>query len=385
MLKIAFITTGLDTGGAEVFLIDLLKNLKASGIDPLVVSLTGKGLLHDELVEFGVPVVALEGYSPLMLPLLKHRALQEVRRFGPDLVQGWMYHGNYIASDVGTRLGVPVAWSVHHSLSGLRQEKKSLRLLIHLLRKRSGKATFVQYCSHVSKYHHERIGFATHNSRVIPNGFDCNKFAPDPPQRATVRRQLGLSDEHFAIAHIARYHPVKDHANLLHAVKRALAVDDRFRCYLIGDQVDDDNAELVALRRELGIEHAVHFLGLRKDVDRLLPGFDLVTTSSAWGEAFPIVLGEAMACGIPCTATDLGDCRYLIDDTGLVVPPRDPAALSAAWLELQQEAPEVREERCRAARRRIVENFSIDAVSARFKALYEEALRSTPGPFATRA
>ncbi|MBS9404245.1 glycosyltransferase [Halomonas sp. TRM85114] len=378
-MKIAFITTGLDTGGAEVFLIDLLKSLKASGVDPLVISLTGKGVHHDGIVEIGVPVIALEGYNALMLPLLKKRVLKEVKRFAPDLIQGWMYHGNYIASDVGARLGVPVAWSVHHSVSDISKEKPVLRLLLGGSKKRSSEARFIQYCSQVSRTQHERIGFDATRGRIIPNGFDCDKFSPDEWKRATARRRLGVVAEHFLIAHIGRYHPMKDHANFLRAARQALDVDDRFRFFLIGPEVDAYNAELVHLRRELGIEYAVHFLGLRNDVDRLMHAFDLVSTSSAWGEAFPIVLGEAMACGIPCTATAIGDCHYLIGETGSIVPPRDPEALASAWVELMLEDATDRRTRSQAARKRILENFSIDAIAEQFLALYRDTLPAAKG------
>ena len=121
-----------------------------------------------------------------------------------------------------------------------------------------------------------------------------------------------------------------------------------------------------------GLTDRVVRLGDRRDLERLYPAFDIVTLSSAFGEALPMVLGEAMACGIPCVATDSGDASLVIGDTGIVVPPRDPAALAAGWAQLIALGDAGRAARGARARARVLDHYDLDRVVPRFEALYEE-------------
>jgi glycosyltransferase involved in cell wall biosynthesis len=112
-------------------------------------------------------------------------------------------------------------------------------------------------------------------------------------------------------------------------------------------------------------------------VSRLSAAFDLATLSSR-GESFPNAVGEAMACGVPVAATDVGDVRFIVGDTGLVVPAGAPHALATAWCSLLAESGEVRKRRGEAARARIRARFDLRAVVASYETLYEEILLGSP-------
>ena len=165
---------------------------------------------------------------------------------------------------------------------------------------------------------------------------------------------------------------MKDHGNFLAAAARLAPVYPELLFVLAGAGTDPANPALAGIIAAYGLRDRVLRLGERRDLERLYPAFDIVTLSSAFGEALPMVLGEAMSCGIPCVATDSGDAALVIGDAGIVVPPRDPAALAAGWHQLVALGPAGRQALGERARARIVEHYDLDRVVPRYTALYEE-------------
>jgi glycosyltransferase involved in cell wall biosynthesis len=208
---------------------------------------------------------------------------------------------------------------------------------------------------------------------VIPNGFDLSELRPDPAARQDVRRELEVGERAPLVGMAARFHPQKDHASFLEAAKILHGRLPDVRFLLCGDGVTCENRALSDRVRQAGLADHAHLLGVRGDVPRLLAALDVAVLSSV-GEAFPLVLGEAMACGVPCVATDVGDAARIIGETGEVVPPRDPAALAAALERVLNLEPERRRELGMAARQRIEENYSIERIAKRYEDLYSEAL-----------
>jgi glycosyltransferase involved in cell wall biosynthesis len=128
--------------------------------------------------------------------------------------------------------------------------------------------------------------------------------------------------------------------------------------------------------RRLGLDGRVHLLGEREDVSEIMPGFDIATTASAWGEAFPNVIGEAMACGVPCVVTDVGDSAQVVGETGVVVPPKDPAALADGWASFIRMAPSDREKLGTSSRKRIADRYSLPQITREYEAVYKDAVDS---------
>jgi glycosyltransferase involved in cell wall biosynthesis len=187
-----------------------------------------------------------------------------------------------------------------------------------------------------------------------------------------VRAELGLPPDAPLIAMVARFDPVKDHPTFLEAAARLHARRPDVRFLLCGRDVTWENRGLAAAVERAGARGFVHLLGQREDVARVTAALDLSTLSSSCGEGFSNVVGEAMACGVPCVVTDVGDSGAIVADTGLVVPPRDPEALAAAWAQLLARPAEERAAIGRAARRRIEDNYSLDVIVRRYQDLYEE-------------
>ena len=373
------IITGLEMGGAERMLCDLLPMMKERGFGSVVLSLSGGGVLAGRLEAAGIPVYFM-GMKPggVPSPAAMLRLIRLVRRIRPGLIQGWMYHGDLAAQFVRMFLfpGVPVVWSIHHSpgdgsggshrgdpIAGSGRpevEKPMTKKIIRLGAWMSRKPDAIVYVSQASRRQHIALGYDDKKAVTIPNGVDPVLFAPSAEARAAVRNELGLRVEQtvglkpgglwtedrerergqrttggqggeFLIGLLARYHPMKDHESFLRAAALLSARHPDVHFLLAGTGVDSGNAVLTGLIREPGIADRVHLLGERADSHRLMASLDLLTVSSCYGEAFPLVLLEAMACGVPCVSTDIGDAALIIGDTGFVVAPRDPSALAGAW------------------------------------------------------
>nr|WP_275994374.1 glycosyltransferase [Argonema antarcticum] len=335
--------------------------------------------MGDRIEALGVPVYAID-MTPT--PGAIWRLVQIVRQLKPDLIQGWMYHGNLAAQLVKilSLHHIPILWSIHHSINSLASEKKLTQILIRLGSLASKFVDRIIYVSNNSKKQHEALGYFPNNSCVIPNGFNTSLFKPSNEDRLSVREELGLSSDSFLIGSLARYHPMKDHANFIRAAALLVKSFPEVHFLLAGTEIEPQNQILYKLIQDLEIEKQVHLLGERQDVPRLLAALDILTSSSAYGEAFPLIVGEAMSCGVTCVVTDLGDCGWLVGQPKQVVPPRNSEALAAAWKNLIELSSEERKSIGSEARARIIEFFSLDFIVTCYEQIYESILAQKLNP-----
>jgi glycosyltransferase involved in cell wall biosynthesis len=155
---------------------------------------------------------------------------------------------------------------------------------------------------------------------------------------------------------------MKDHESFLRAAARVAALRPEARFLCIGEGSEGYRQALVRLAAGLGIADRVIWTGRCTDPAAALAGLDICCSSSSFGEGFSNAIGEAMACGLPCVVTDVGDSALLVGATGTVVPRRQPEALAEALL---AEVGRLGEGRGGRARARIVENFSVDRMVER--------------------
>lgn len=371
-VKVLHVITGLEVGGAEIMLWRLLSASDRERFPASVLSLMPPGPIAAPIAAMGIGVYGLGMARRLPGPASIGRLLQVSRRLAPDLIQGWMYHGNLAGTFAWwrQRRRPSLVWSIHHSLTGLADEKPLTRRLIVLGARLSRLPQAIVYCSRESARQHEALGFDPARRVILPNGIDTDLFRPDPEAGARLRALVGAPAGTPLIGMAARAHPMKDHANLIRAAARLVQDGIELRLVLFGRGVDAANPDLAAEVRAAGLGTRVSLMRQRDDLPRLVPGLDLMVSPSAWGEAFPLAIGEAMASGVPCLVTDIGDCAWLVGDAGEVVPPRDTEALAAAlrrYLALPQEARRALGERARA---RVVENFALPAITRRYEDLY---------------
>ena len=376
-ITIMHIITGLSTGGAEMMLYNLLSRSDHQKFQPIVISLMNKDDLGQRIEQLGIPVYILDLASGKPTINATIKLIQLVKEIKPDLIQGWMYHGNLAAQFASwiSKEKIPVFWGIHHSINSLYSEKKLTQLLIRLGAIVSHQTNQVIFVSAQSKSQHESLGYSKIKSQIIPNGFDIDAFKPSMAARLKFREELFLPTDTLLIGSIARYHPMKDHANFLKAAALLLAKVTKVHFVMVGTEVDVNNQDLIYLIKDLGIKSQVHLLGERRDIPQITPALDIMTSASAYGEAFPLVIGEAMSCGVPCVVTDVGDSAWIVGDTGYVVEPKNAEALANAWAELIDLGTEARQVIGQRARDKIEQSFAIEAIVARYESLYTEYLR----------
>jgi glycosyltransferase involved in cell wall biosynthesis len=379
-LRIVHVITTLELGGAEVMLTKLLEHTELRRYPTLVVALAGRGALAARLESRGVEVLAL-GASPgiaAVSGLVRLARIFRARR--PDVVLTWLYDADLLGF-LATRLAaVPaLAWNVRCAELDPRDHPWRLRAMLALLARLSGRVAAVVVNSEAGRDASLRLGYHPPAWVSIPNGFDVSRFAPQSDARDEVRAELGLLREALLVGLVARYHPMKDHETFLEAAARLRTTHPAVHFVLLGRDVDPANRMLAAIVDRLGLRPVVHLLGERDDVPRLTASLDVATCSS-YSEGFPNAVGEAMASGVPCVSTEVGDCRTVVGETGVIVPPRDPGALADGWRQLLDLAPEARRALGRAARARVTDRFEIGAVARAYEALYDRLGRASPGP-----
>jgi glycosyltransferase involved in cell wall biosynthesis len=284
-----------------------------------------------------------------------------------------MYHSNLAASVARwvLRRRVPVVWSVHYTLAQLASERRLTAFIIRLCGRISRSADAIIYVSRTSQHQHAALGYCNAKSCVLPNGVNGHEFQPSAAARRAVREELGLPPETPLVGHIGRFHPMKDHENFLRAARLVAHHRPDARFLMAGRGVDEENRVLRQLLTELDLQPRVHLLGERHDIPRLAAALDVFALSSAYGESFPNIIGEAMACGVPCVVTEVGDAAWIVGDTGAVVPPQDAPALAEKCLDALALTPATRLATGQRARQRVRENFALEAVAQRYLQLYQ--------------
>lgn len=373
MPTIAHITTSVATGGAQAMLYKLLQSISAATLQSVVISLMGRhSRFGDYLDALGVPIYSLDLRQGEISAAALWRLSRLIRQLKPDVIQGWMYHGNlagYLARLLSRRR-VPLFWNIRHSLASIGNETSKTANVIRAGAWLSQRADVIIYNARTSAAQHHAAGYAAARTVVIPNGFDCNVFRPSDDARDRLRAACGLDSSTPLIGLVARFHPMKDHAGFCAAAAQLKTQYPAVRYILAGPDIDAENDALMAMIRAAGLGECMFALGDRHDIADVIAGLDVATSCSAYGEAFSNAIGEAMACAVPCVVTDVGDSAWIVGDTGIVVPPRDAAALTRAWRTMLDEGAEGRRRRGAASRERIRLHFSIRHIAQQYIDLY---------------
>ena len=375
-MKILYIISGLPTGGAEMMLYKLLSVVDRDIFEPVVISLTDYGSLGNNIKNLNIPVYKMEMKAGFPNPYKVWGFIKLIRKIKPELIQGWMYHGNLAALLAKWVLPnrVFLLWNIRHTPDDLKKEKRLTALVIRLGAKFSSHPDRIIYNSNVSEQKHELLGYDNKNKSIIPNGFNCEQFKPFDNAKSKLRYSLGLKKDTLLIGLVARYHIMKDHVTFLHSAGKLNKTYPEIHFVLMGQDVDKNNHLLIKLIENLKITKNVHLLGKRMDVDEITAGLDIACSSSSWGESFSNAIGEAMACGIPCIVTDVGDSVWIVGETGIVVKPGDRKAFTGAMITLIKMSFEERLRLGKLARNRIIKLFSLDPVVKQYEDMYQNLL-----------
>lgn len=356
-LRILLLTPSLASGGAERQLTVLAKGLKRRGHDVVVAEFYGGGLFEAELSAAGVRLVDLKITKRWRYLTFFLRLVRLVKRERPDIIQSFSGVPNILAllsrwvsasSKVvwGVRASdVDLSWYGWASRASYRME---CALALH--------ADLIIANSKAGKSHAVQNGFPASKTIVIRNGIDMIHFRPDRVAGLSLRRTWGVPDGTPLVGLVGRLDPMKDHSTFIRAAARIRQAgrDVRFAC--VGRTGGPEFQRIERLSQELGIGVALTWAGEQSDMSAVYNSLDLLCLSSV-SESFPNVVCEAMACGVPCVVTDVGDATDIVGQTGRVVPPRDAAALADAVMGLLDERRPLPEA---SLRRRIADHFSVD-------------------------
>ncbi|GBL44262.1 glycosyl transferase, group 1 [Sulfuriferula multivorans] len=374
-MRIVFIITGLSTGGAEMMLLKVLERLDRQRFAPHVISLTTLGELAPRIAALGIPVDAIGMKSGLPSPSGFFRLVQLLKRLNPDVVHTWMYHADLLGGLAARLAGVSaVGWCIRNSNLDKDKTKFSTRAVVSLCASMSKWVpSRILSCSEKARQVHVRYGYAAEKMVVVPNGFDLTRFKPDGHARSMIRTELGIEVDTPLVGLIGRFDPQKNHAGFFEAAGTLHRRMPQVHFVLAGQDIDMSNAALMQAITQEGVLSNTHLLGLRNDIPALMAALD-VLASSSYGEAFPNVLGEAMACGVPCVVTDVGDSAYIVGDTGRVVASSDMTGLAAALEELLVLPPSEKAALGERARARVAAHFEIGKVVQQYEDFYETVL-----------
>ena len=355
---VTFIIPALIVGGAQRQLIEL-----ASGLDPQLWRVTvlvfrGGGDLEADLRRRGTALVTVGKGSRADVLGFVARLAWQLRRLRPDVVHGYLGPGNVMAAI--TRLVAPrcaTVWGVRASAMDMTRYDWPARLLAGIERRLVGCSDLIICNSWAGRTAHLAIGYPAHRTVVVSNGIDVGQFAPDVAARSEIRREWQISERDLLIGIVGRLDPKKDHVTFLRAAG-LLADVPSLRFVSVGNDPRNRRAKLAAEAESLGLSDRIAWHDARADVAKVYNALDLLVSASSWGEGFPNVVGEAMACGVPCVVTDVGDSALAVGDTGWVCPRSDVTALASAIRTAITDRGALVSRGARA-RQRIVAEFSI--------------------------
>lgn len=359
--RILFLVRSLNYGGTERQLVMLATGLKASGVPVRVATFYDGGSLRDELACHGVECRSLKKRSRWDVVRFSWRWIRVVLDCRPSVLYAFLGSANLMAIVAKPWLGhTKIVWGVRASNMELKRYGRLDRLLYWIECRLSRFADLIVVNSCAGRDYAIAHGFPSAKLIVIPNGIDVERFRPDRTARERFRKGLGVADAESLIGLVGRIDPMKGHATFLRAAAILLNERQDVRFICVGEGPETYRGTLLSLAGELELNGKVIWAGATGDMEAVYNSLDIVTCCSSYGEGFSNVIGEAMACGVPCVVTDVGDAKRIVGDAGYVVMADDPMALAEAWCKVLEIGDAERVKLGQHARERITQHFSLD-------------------------
>jgi len=361
-MKVVLLVRSLDRGGAERQLVMLARVLRDCGVDVVVVVFYDGGPFERDLVRLGIRVRSLGKAGRWDLVAFGFRFARVIKEENPDLLYGFVVTPNLLASAIKPIFPrLRVVWGVRSAHMDLSAYDWATRLVYPLEATLSSLPDLIIVNSRAGQRHLKFRGFPERKVAHVPNGIDVEQYAPSPAGRARLRAAWSQADDSILVGIVARPDPVKAHDIFVRAAKQIRDVDSRFHFICVG--VDGEAAtRLQALSVELNIADALRIEEPRDDLADVYSALDIHVMCSH-SEGFPNVVAEAMACGVPCVVTDVGDAAEIVADTGEIVQPANPKDLARGVQVLSKRLDSEASTLRVAARARIVREYSLDALA----------------------
>ncbi len=375
-MKIIHIITSLGDGGAENTLYKICKYDIFN--EHVVISLKKSGKYFSLLNKLGVKVYCLnlKFYSFhkffILLNILQH--------LKPDIVQTWLVHADLIGGIAAKLVGVKrIIWNIRYSNFKIRKVKKLTIILLKFLSILSfWIPQLIIIVSKNAKKIFKEKGYDVKKLKFIPNGYDLSILKPDKVQKKNFCKKIKVKKYIPIIGNVARYDPKKDHSNLIRALSIIRSKKISFVCYLFGSNINKKNTELVSEIESLHLSKYIKLSNQNNNISEVMNGLDIYIQSSSYGEGFPNVVAEAMACGTPSIVTNVGDASFIVGKTGWVVPPNNPKKLATAIEKaLFEFGTKKWKKRSIKARLRIQKNFQISKMLKSYNKLWYQVYNNS--------
>jgi len=367
-----FLIRSLNIGGTERQLVELVKGLDKTRFKVTV------GIFYYE----GALIKEIEGIPGIHVISLNKRGRWDIARFichfikilttlKPHILYSYLPDANLVGLISGRIARVKqIVWGVRASNMDVSRYDWlvgiSLRLSVFLSRFPNA----IISNSFAGKEFHEKIGYRNKHMAFIHNGINTEHFIPDRNAGASVRAEWGINKKTILIGLVARMDPMKDYLVFLKAAQIFVQRHKSVCFVCVGDGPMDYKEKLYSLSEESGLSDFIIWAGLRSDMPAVYSALDIVTSTSSYGEGFSNVIAEAMACGVPCVVTDVGDSALIVGDTGLVVPIKDPEALANGWMNMLKRLENNACLSSKKTRERIVSNYSVELLIKKTSALF---------------
>ncbi|WP_432662625.1 glycosyltransferase [Wukongibacter baidiensis] len=366
--KIIHLITGLSDGGAQKMLYTLLKNIDRKKYNLEVISMMDKGVYGDKIENLGIKVHCLNMKRGRLSFSAIFRLCKLIKK--ADILQTWMYHANFLGY-IATRFVhvKKVIWGIRHSNLDKDKNKAMTLRIVKLCAKLSRRIDYIICCSDSAADVHIGCGYDHDRIITIYNGFELDRFKYYKEAKGLLLQELDIKDNPFIISVVGRWHVLKDHNNFFKALDLVKQKKNNCIAILCGENINYDNSELVDIISKDDLGDRVRLLGRRDDVHRIMSASDLLVLSSS-GEAFPNVVGEAMACETTCVVTDVGDSASIVGDTGLVVEKQNHKQLAEAIIKIMNLSEDELNKLGKKSRERIISNFDITNIVKEYEELY---------------
>ena len=317
-IKILHIISGLNDGGAESALYNFLCCSKNHV--HYVISLKGPGKYGKLIEERGIKAFYLNFSLNLSIVYDFIYLIKLIKSIKPDIVQTWLYHADLLGGCAAYLANSRnIFWGIHHTNLDKDFNKLSTILVAKI-------NSFLSYliprkiivCAESSKVIHMKKGYSKKKLITIPNGINTNKFKKSKKERSEFRKKINVKPHEFLYGTVARFHPIKDHVTLIKSIYKLKESGFKFKFLLIGKDINYKNKTLNSLINKYRLKKFLILLEEEKNINLVMNALDLHVLSSK-SEALPMVIMEAMACGTPCIATNVGDIKNIIFEKNLIV------------------------------------------------------------------
>ncbi|HWL51008.1 MAG TPA: glycosyltransferase [Chthoniobacteraceae bacterium] len=374
--RVLFVIRALAYGGAERQLIELVRAMDKERFQITLATFYNAGKLGNEARAIaGIRVVSLHKKGRWDLASFLFRFVRLVRQIRPDIVHGYMGTSNELALLARWLIGARAVWGIRGSKANPDVYHDWVRHLSQWTeRKLSRFADCIIVNSRAGRDDHLREGYEGSRMKVISNGIDTARFIPDPRAGLEIRREWEVPIGTPLIGLVARVDPMKGHTVFLKAAALMASRRPEVRFACIGDGAQSYRDRLMALSEELGLRDCLAWHPARRDIEAVYNALTVVTSSSTFGEGFSNVVGEAMACGRPVAATDVGDAAMIGGGLAVIVPRGSPEKLAGAWEQLLDEPADVSLARTTMGRERISAEYGMARLAGRTEAALLEIL-----------